>query len=172
MVLAGQVEQPAGGADRDVDTGAQRGDLRRLRRELPEGAAAAVLAATAPVLAAASVAGSEPGPLTRWSTGMPKARVLPVPVLAWPITSAPVSATGMVADWIGNGAVMPRASSASTVSGSTPSSAKLWAGATVSASVAGAAAPSSNASVAEVSELVGLVEFWVRMLMVLTFSSS
>jgi hypothetical protein len=43
----------------------------------------------------------------------------------------------MVADWIGNGVVMPRASSASTVSGSTPSSAKLRAGAIASASVAG-----------------------------------
>jgi hypothetical protein len=55
---------------------------------------------------------------------MPKARVLPVPVLAWPMMSAPPSATGMVEAWIGNGLEMPWASRAETMCAATPSSAK------------------------------------------------
>ena len=47
-----------------------------------------------------------------------------MPVLAWPMMSWPCSATGRVSAWIGNGWVMPTASRASTVAGSTPSSAK------------------------------------------------
>ena len=34
---------------------------------------------------------------------MPKAAVLPVPVLAWPMTSRPSSALGMKAAWMGVG---------------------------------------------------------------------
>ena len=34
---------------------------------------------------------------------MPKAAVLPVPVLAWPITSKPSRASGISAAWIGDG---------------------------------------------------------------------
>jgi len=60
----------------------------------------------------------------RCSTGMPKARVLPVPVLAWPMMSEPPSATGMVEAWIGKGLAMPCASSAATMCAATPSSAK------------------------------------------------
>jgi hypothetical protein len=60
----------------------------------------------------------------RWSTGMPKARVLPVPVLAWPMMSAPLSATGIVEAWIGKGLEMPWASSAETMCAATPRSAK------------------------------------------------
>ncbi len=54
--------------------------------------------------------------------GSPKPRVLPVPVLAWPMTSWPVMATGRVISWIGNGVMMPTASRASAVSGRIPSS--------------------------------------------------
>jgi hypothetical protein len=60
----------------------------------------------------------------RWSTGTPKARVLPVPVLAWPMMSAPPSATGMVEAWMGNGSLIPSASSAVTMCWATPSAAK------------------------------------------------
>jgi hypothetical protein len=45
---------------------------------------------------------------------------LPVPVLAWPITSLPARATGRVISWIGKGVVMPTASRASAVSGRMP----------------------------------------------------
>jgi hypothetical protein len=62
---------------------------------------------------------------------MPKARVLPVPVLAWPMMSAPLSATGMVEAWMGNGLLMPRPSRAVTICGATPSAAKPPAGVSV-----------------------------------------
>ncbi len=35
-----------------------------------------------------------------WSNGRPKAAVLPVPVLAWPRMSFPVSISGMSVDWM------------------------------------------------------------------------
>ena len=41
------------------------------------------------------------------AAGMPKPRVLPVPVLAWPMMSWPASATGRVMAWMGKGWVMP-----------------------------------------------------------------
>src|SRR5689334_16525476 len=56
---------------------------------------------------------------------MPKPRVLPVPVRAWPIRSVPSRATGSVISWIGNGSTMLTRSSASQISGSTPSSRKV-----------------------------------------------
>ena len=55
---------------------------------------------------------------------MPKARVLPDPVGAFPHTSRPARASGSVMVWIGNGDVMPLASSADTMSDGTPSTAK------------------------------------------------
>ena len=61
----------------------------------------------------------------RCRTGMPKASVLPVPVRAWPIRSVPIRATERVISWMGNGVVMPARSSASQISGSTPSSRKV-----------------------------------------------
>ena len=36
-------------------------------------------------------------------SGMPKAAVLPVPVLAWPMTSWPSRASGISSAWIGDG---------------------------------------------------------------------
>ena len=68
---------------------------------------------------------SSPGPRVSISSGMPKPRVLPVPVLAWPIMSAPSSATGRVKAWIGKGWVMPRSSRALVISSSTPYWAKV-----------------------------------------------
>ncbi|ASY32891.1 hypothetical protein CAC01_09490 [Streptomyces sp. CLI2509] len=50
---------------------------------------------------------------------------MPVPVLAWPITSEPDRATGRVSDWMGKGEMMPTASSASAVSGRIPRSRKV-----------------------------------------------
>ncbi|TLQ43912.1 hypothetical protein FEF34_12890 [Streptomyces marianii] len=50
-----------------------------------------------------------------------------MPVLAWPITSVPESATGRVISWMGKGVVMPTASRASAVSGRIPSSRKVLA---------------------------------------------
>jgi hypothetical protein len=71
------------------------------------------------------------GPLPRaasgpvfWSIGMPKASVLPVPVRAWPMMSAPDSASGRVSSWMGKGLVMPASASASHRAGSSPKSAK------------------------------------------------
>src|SRR5690606_31716052 len=63
--------------------------------------------------------------MTRSSSGTPKARVLPVPVGAWPMTSEPRSAVGSAYSWIANVWVMPTAASASTVSGRTPRAAKV-----------------------------------------------
>src|SRR6266508_3488898 len=58
----------------------------------------------------------------RCKSGTPKAKVLPVPVRAWPITSVPVTASGMASAWIGNGWVTPTASKASAIAGETPRS--------------------------------------------------
>ena len=46
-------------------------------------------------------------PSRRASIGRPKARVLPAPVAARPITSRPAMAAGIVAAWTGNGVAMP-----------------------------------------------------------------
>ena len=67
-------------------------------------------------------AGSSP---SRWTTGMPKPKVLPVPVLACPMMSWPGRPRGMVCSWIGNASTMPLAARVSTMSWSTPSSAKV-----------------------------------------------
>src|SRR4051794_32189612 len=56
---------------------------------------------------------------------MPKASVLPVPVRAWPIRSVPMRATERVISWMAKGVTMPTRSSASAISGSTPSSRKV-----------------------------------------------
>src|SRR5688500_4120560 len=51
---------------------------------------------------------------------IPKARVLPDPVLALPQMSRPARAAGMVRTWMGNGSVMPCSAKASQRSGDTP----------------------------------------------------
>ncbi len=58
---------------------------------------------------------------------MPNAKVLPVPVLAWPIRSWPSSATGRVSAWMGNAVVMPSASSAAQMGSAMPKSRKVFA---------------------------------------------
>src|SRR5689334_16634127 len=58
------------------------------------------------------------------ATGMAKPRVLPDPVFPRPRMSRPASASGSVAAWIGNGAVMPAAASAATSGAGTPAPAK------------------------------------------------
>ena len=62
----------------------------------------------------------------RCNSGIAKPSVLPVPVLAWPMTSLPESATGSVSSWIGKAVVMPAPSRAVTIDALTPSSAKVW----------------------------------------------
>ena len=50
--------------------------------------------------------------VARSSSGMPKPRVLPVPVRAWPMRSAPRSAIGSAYSWMAKGVVMPTSASA------------------------------------------------------------
>ena len=59
------------------------------------------------------------------SSGRPKARVLPEPVLALPHTSRPAMPSGMVRAWTGKGAVMPCDGRTATSSGATPSCSKV-----------------------------------------------
>ena len=68
-----------------------------------------------------------PGDRIRWSSGMPKPSVLPVPVRAWPMTSSPARASGRVSSWIANVRSMPASPSARTISSRTPSSANVGA---------------------------------------------
>ncbi len=70
-----------------------------------------------------SARGSVPPKEIRCSSGMPKPRVLPVPVRAWPIRSLPASAIGRVISWIANVRVMPTSVSARTIGALTPRSA-------------------------------------------------
>ena len=107
----GQVDEPAGRADDDVDAGLERVELAVVADAAVDGehAQAAVLAGQVEVagdlerelagrgddqrlrlaLRHLGVVGSL-GATLRCSTGMPKARVLPVPVRAWPIRSVPM----------------------------------------------------------------------------------
>ncbi len=71
-----------------------------------------------------------------WTIGTPKARVLPVPVRAWPIRSTPASASGRQSVWIGKGCSMPILASEVSVVGATPRSAKLRSGTVVGEVVA------------------------------------
>ncbi len=81
---------------------------------------------------------------------MPNPRVLPVPVLAWPMMSWPPRATGSVIAWIGNGLVMWCSASAATMSGWMAKSEKEGSGA------AGAAGASSGV-VASVTSVMGVL---------------
>ena len=71
---------------------------------------------------------SSVGVTMRWRIGTPNPRVLPVPVLAWPMMSWPPRATGRVIAWMGNGVTMLIAVSAATMSGWTSKSAKVGSG--------------------------------------------
>jgi hypothetical protein len=48
-----------------------------------------------------------------------------MPVRAWPMTSAPRSASGRVSSWMANVRSMPAARRVATISGCTPSSSKV-----------------------------------------------
>ena len=134
-----EVDEATGRADDDVDALAERVDLRVHRH-------AAVDGADPPVAHLAErperrgdlvgelagghedqrprVAGARPG-RSRASSGRPKARVLPEPVLALPQMSRPARASGMVSAWIGKGSVMPSRARAATRSAGRPSPAKV-----------------------------------------------
>ena len=56
---------------------------------------------------------------------MAKPRVFPEPVLDFASVSRPAVASSITMAWMGNGAKMPRASSASTTGSETPSSRKV-----------------------------------------------
>ena len=127
----GQVEQPPGRADHDLDAAGQarpagcRSRPRRTRSAPGRGAASTAVVRSALTWLASSRVGRDHQRLRCAGLGragrsrarrarrsaaaavMPKARVLPVPVRAWPIMSVPVRAIGMAMDWIGNGVVMP-----------------------------------------------------------------
>ena len=153
MALLGEVEQAAGGADHDVDALAQRGELRLVGAAAVDGddADAEVAARVGEVLgdlhaqlagghhdeglrhvagavgglAVGGGGGRSAGGTSRCSSGTPKPSVLPMPVRAWPMTSSPASASGRVSSWMANVRTMPASASACTISGRTPSSAKV-----------------------------------------------
>src|SRR5205085_8487649 len=58
--------------------------------------------------------------LVRSMAAIPKASVLPEPVLALPQMSRPARAAGITSVWIGNGSVMPCSERAAQRSGDTP----------------------------------------------------
>ena len=148
VTLLGEVDQPAGGADDDLDTALERLDLRLVRAAAVDGehADAAGLAGALEVTGdlhgelagrgddqglrlagggSASAKASSLGLTRAGSSARRSPRVLPVPVLAWPMMSWPPRATGRVIAWMGKGWTMPAAASAATMSGWTSKSAKV-----------------------------------------------
>ena len=109
------VEHAAGRADDDVDAAGQGPELALDRLAAVDPADGDVVAdgkllELADDLLDSSRVGARMiacGPRPRASSisirGIPKAAVLPVPVLAWPMTSWPSRATGMKAAWMGVG---------------------------------------------------------------------
>ena len=110
------VEHAAGRADDDVDAllagrGAAARSARRRRCRRPRlGRPTASFCSSTTICWTSSRVGARMmawGPRPRASSismsGMPNAAVLPVPVLAWPMTSRPSSALGMKAAWMGVG---------------------------------------------------------------------
>ncbi len=139
VALLGQVEQPAGGADDDLDALLQRlrpAARRRGRRRWPaRGCRAwcrrrprsrATCTHSSRVGTTTSACGTPSPPsaggTTRCSIGTPKPRVLPVPVRAWPMRSWPASASGRVSSWMAKVRVIPTSASAATMSGCTSKS--------------------------------------------------
>ncbi len=68
--------------------------------------------------------GRSSSPISRSTSGRPKAAVLPVPVCASPITSRPSRTTGMALSWIGVGLVMPSLISGRVTSAERPNAMK------------------------------------------------
>src|SRR5918997_305859 len=104
------------------------------------------------------------GGTTRWSSGTPKPRVLPVPVRAWPMRSLPASARGSVSSWMAKVRVMPTSASAETTSGWTSKS--LNSG----ASSATGAPPSSSTACSSCSGAGAPVSAWSMSTVVGVFS--
>ena len=150
MALLGEVEQPARGADHDVDALAQRLDLRlvgasavdrddaqrRDRRPASREVAGDLHAqlagrhddeglGTSRARGSPSAAPGARRGRCRCSSGTPNPSVLPMPVRAWPMRSSPASASGRVSSWMAKVRTMPASASARTISGRTPSSAKV-----------------------------------------------
>ncbi len=78
--------------------------------------------------------------------GRPKESVLPEPVRPRPRMSLPARASGMVAAWIGKGAVTPFCASLRTMPSGSPSEANVTVGSASSAEVASSEAASSEAA--------------------------
>ena len=109
------VEHAARGADRQVDTPRESANLLfdRLAAEYaadPHGEPIASFWISATICCVSSRVGARTiacGPRARASSisisGIPKAAVFPVPVLAWPMTSRPSRASGIKAVWMGVG---------------------------------------------------------------------
>jgi hypothetical protein len=143
----GQVEQPPRRADHHVDAGLQGLQLRLVRDAAVDGerAGAALAGGDGDVAGhlegeltgrrddqrlrlagrASSTYSGSWGATMRCRAGMANARVLPVPVRAWPIMSVPSRAMGSVSSWIGKASVMPTSASESAISGRTPRSWKV-----------------------------------------------
>ena len=144
VALLGQVEQSAGGADDDVDALLQRLDLRlvgppavdrrrtdslrslgrqvlRRRGEVAGTCRHSSRVGTTTSARGMPLSGRSVSVVMRCSSGTPKAKVLPMPVRAWPIRSSPASASGRVSSWMAKGCSMPSSASARTISSRTPS---------------------------------------------------
>ena len=134
-----QVVQPAGGGHDQLGAGAQGVRLALQREPADDGGAAQPDGAGVRVERGGDLLGQLTGrhqhqgqrsarrarrPAVRDSRGSPKASVLPEPVRPRPSTSRPASESGRVADWIGNGSVMPWAVSSASSAGASPVRAK------------------------------------------------
>ncbi len=147
VALLRQVEQAPWRADDDVDALLQRLDLRLVGPAAVDGRDGQLAFTGGEVLRrGGQVSGHLQAQFAGWdddecardtaqralvsvvmrcSSGTPKARVLPMPVRAWPIRSSPASASGSVSSWIANGCSLPCSASARTISSRTPSSANV-----------------------------------------------
>ncbi|MEY9857294.1 hypothetical protein ABH935_002902 [Catenulispora sp. GAS73] len=95
-----------------------------------------------------------------------------MPVFAWPITSAPVSATGMVAAWIGNGVLMPPADRASAIRSSTPRSRKVFSIGSGISGISGVSAVSGVVPAAPVPSSVSFVSSMSFVTALMMYASS
>ena len=140
VALAGQVGEPTGAGDDDVYPVMERRHLRPLRRAAENrGGAQTDRSGQRPQdrldlagqLAGrhehqpAGTAGAGVAAASLATSGMQNPRVLPEPVRPRPRMSRPDRASGKTAAWMGNGALMPAAVSASVSGAGTPSEVKV-----------------------------------------------
>ena len=129
QALVGEVEQAAGGADDDLRAGLELLDLALVGLAAVDGddlggAVGAASSRSSATCTHSSRVGTTMSALTPGSgsvprpgcTGRPKPKVLPVPVLAWPMMSWPGEAEGDGLLLDGEGSTIPSAASASTMS--------------------------------------------------------